>query len=105
MLGLAVAEPPSGYSGYGVPNQSFGSSSSSFGVGNTGGQTYRHVYVHAAPDEPEDQQARVIRIPGKGDKHVRTKINLIFPPAPLNITKYMTTHHSLYCLSRSTSSL
>jgi len=40
-------------------------------------QLFRHVYVHAAPDEPADEQARTIRVPG-GDKHV----NIIFVKTP-----------------------
>lgn len=35
-------------------------------------------YVHTAPDEPVDSQARVIRVPGNADKHV----NIIFVKAP-----------------------
>lgn len=34
--------------------------------------------MHVAPDDPEDQQARVIRIPSKNDKHV----NIIFVKTP-----------------------
>jgi len=41
-------------------------------------QVHRHVYVHVAPDEPEDIQNRVIRVPGGGDKHV----NIIFVKTP-----------------------
>jgi len=40
-------------------------------------QVFKHVYVHTAPDEPADQQNRVIRVPG-GDKHV----NIIFVKTP-----------------------
>ncbi|CAL8126888.1 unnamed protein product [Orchesella dallaii] len=40
-------------------------------------QTFKHVYVHVAPDEPTDVQNRVIRVPG-GDKHV----NIIFVKTP-----------------------
>jgi hypothetical protein len=36
------------------------------------------VYVHVAPDEPVDEQARVIRVPGGQDKHV----NIIFVKTP-----------------------
>jgi hypothetical protein len=61
---------------------SSGSSGSGSGSGNgysDGGeaahvpQTFRNVYVFSAPDEPEERQARTIRVPG-GDKHV----NIIF---------------------------
>jgi len=38
----------------------------------------RYVSVHVAPDEPEDNQNRVIRVPGSEDKHV----NIIFVKAP-----------------------
>jgi len=38
----------------------------------------RYVSIHVAPDDPEDQQARVIRVPGNMDKHV----NIIFVKAP-----------------------
>jgi len=62
LVGFVSAEPPSSY---GLPTPQ-------------GGQVFRHVYVHAAPDFPEDQQARVIRIPGGQDKHV----NIIFVKTP-----------------------
>lgn len=71
---LAVAfarpEPPSGY---GVPQVI----STEYGA-PSGGQVYKHVYVHAAPDEAADHQTRVIRVPGGGDKHV----NIIFVKTP-----------------------
>jgi len=62
LVGFVSAEPPSSY---GLPTPQ-------------GGQVFRHVYVHSAPDFPEDQQARVIRIPGGQNKHV----NIIFVKTP-----------------------
>jgi uncharacterized membrane protein YgcG len=44
------------------------------------------VYVHAAPDEPVDSQARVIRVPGGQDKHV----NIIFVKAPSSSSQQQT---------------
>jgi len=71
---LAVAfarpEPPSGY---GVPQVI----STEYGA-PSGGQVYKHVYVHAAPDEPTYSENKVIRVPGGGDKHV----NIIFVKTP-----------------------
>jgi len=87
LVGAAVARPEPPSSGYGLPSSSFGGGSSfgqggggggGFGGGSAGGQVYRHVYVHAAPDEPEDSQSRVIRIPGPSNKHV----NIIFVKTP-----------------------
>ncbi|CAL8126890.1 unnamed protein product [Orchesella dallaii] len=48
-------------------------------------QTFKHVYVHVAPDEPEDRQARTIRVPG-GDKHV----NIIFVKTPSSSSSQQT---------------
>ncbi|CAL8126850.1 unnamed protein product [Orchesella dallaii] len=85
-LAAAAPEPPSGY-GYpsGGSNNFGGGFDSGSNGGNTigniqggGGQVHRHVYVHVAPDDPEDQQARVVRIPSKNDKHV----NIIFVKTP-----------------------
>jgi GT2 family glycosyltransferase len=44
------------------------------------------VYVHAAPDEPEDRQSRVIRVPGGQDKHV----NIIFVKTPSSSSNQQT---------------
>jgi hypothetical protein len=43
------------------------------------------VYVHTAPDEPVDTQARTIRVPG-GDKHV----NIIFVKTPSSSSQQQT---------------
>ncbi|OXA59830.1 protein FAM98B [Folsomia candida] len=48
-------------------------------------QTFRHVYVHSAPDESPDHQARTIRVPG-GDKHV----NIIFVKTPSSSSSHQT---------------
>jgi len=48
-------------------------------------QVFRHVYVHSAPDEPEDRQSRTIRVPG-GDKHV----NIIFVKTPSSSSSHQT---------------
>jgi len=48
-------------------------------------QVFKHVYVHVAPDEPEDRQARTIRVPG-GDKHV----NIIFVKTPSSSSSQQT---------------
>jgi len=48
-------------------------------------QTFRHVYVHSAPDEPEERQSRTIRVPG-GDKHV----NIIFVRTPSSSSSHQT---------------
>jgi len=48
-------------------------------------QVHKHVYVHVAPDEPEDRQARTIRVPG-GDKHV----NIIFVKTPSSSSSQQT---------------
>ncbi len=48
-------------------------------------QVFRHVYVHSAPDEPEDRQSRTIRVPG-GDKHV----NIIFVRTPSSSSSHQT---------------
>ncbi|ODN01130.1 hypothetical protein Ocin01_05561 [Orchesella cincta] len=97
-LAAAAPEPPSGY-GYpsGSSINAFGggggggydSGSNSNTVGNLqggGGQTHRHIYIHVAPDDPEDQQARVVRIPSKNDKHV----NIIFVKTPSNSASQQT---------------
>ncbi|OXA58980.1 protein no-on-transient A [Folsomia candida] len=96
LVAAVSAEPPS--SAYGAPSHgaSFGGFSSGggggfggfssgggggfggSGGGGAGGQVYRHVYVHAAPDEAADHQSRVIRVPGGADKHV----NIIFVKTP-----------------------
>jgi len=48
-------------------------------------KVYRHVYVHSAPDEPEDVQSRTVKIPG-GDKHV----NIIFVKTPTQSSSQQT---------------
>ncbi len=48
-------------------------------------QTFRNVYVFSAPDEPEDRQARTIRVPG-GDKHV----NIVFVKTPSSSSSHQT---------------
>ncbi|XP_021946040.1 uncharacterized protein LOC110844202 [Folsomia candida] len=48
-------------------------------------QVFRHVYVHSAPDEAPDHQARTIRVPG-GDKHV----NIIFVKTPSSSSSHQT---------------
>ncbi|OXA59827.1 glutenin, low molecular weight subunit-like [Folsomia candida] len=48
-------------------------------------KVYRHVYVHSAPDEAPDHQARTIRVPG-GDKHV----NIIFVKTPSTSSSHQT---------------
>ncbi len=55
------------------------------GGGGEGGQTYRHVYVHSAPDEAEESQSKVVRVPG-GDKHV----NIIFVKTPSSSSSQQT---------------
>jgi len=69
---------------------SFGGSSSSGSFGGiSGGQqqggeqdtapkTFRYVSVHVAPEEPSTGEARQIRVPGGGNKHV----NIIFVKTP-----------------------
>jgi len=69
VVAAVAAEPPS--TNYGGPEHT--------------PQTFKHVYVHAAPDEPEDRQARVIRVPG-GDKHV----NIIFVKTPSSSSSQQT---------------
>lgn len=96
-LAAAAPEPPSGYGypsgGSGGSNNfggGFDTGSSGNSIGNLqgggGGQVNRHVYVHVAPDFPEDQQARVIRIPSKNDKHV----NIIFVKTPSSSSSQQT---------------
>jgi len=48
-------------------------------------QTFKHVYVHSAPDEAPDNQSRTIRVPG-GDKHV----NIIFVKTPSSSSSHQT---------------
>jgi len=75
--GYSYPSAPSG--GYDAPSNNGNIGGGSFvGNVNQGGQTYRHVYVHVAPDEPVDEQSRVIRVPGGQDKHV----NIIFVKTP-----------------------
>jgi hypothetical protein len=59
-----------GGGGGGYSSGGGGGGFSSGGGGGGGGQVFRHVYVHAAPDEPVDSQSKVIRVPGGADKHV-----------------------------------
>jgi len=92
LLVLAALVAIAAGQGYGVPAFRGGPAIS----GNTGGsseygapahvpQVFRHVYVHTAPDEPEDRQARTIRVPG-GDKHV----NIIFVKTPSSSSSQQT---------------
>jgi len=68
-----------GYSG-GSSGGIGGTSSSAHlnGGSSEGGQVRRYVSIHVAPDEPESNQNRIIRVPGNKDKHV----NIIFVKAP-----------------------
>jgi len=79
--------------GYGVPAPAQGGYQQQQG-GSSGGyqqeqqhvpQTFKHVYVHVAPDKPVDSQSRVIRVPG-GDKHV----NIIFVKTPSSSSSQQT---------------
>jgi len=72
VLALAVGAM-AGSSSYGPPPPAYGPPQEEAYVP----QVFKHVYVHTAPDEPADQQNRVIRVPG-GDKHV----NIIFVKTP-----------------------
>jgi hypothetical protein len=63
------------------------------------GQIFRHVYVHAAPDEPVYAENKVIRVPGGGDKHV-SFINIYN-----NILTFLIDLISIYYLYRSILSL
>jgi len=75
-VALARPEPPSAY---GAPQYAAPVAvSSGYGVPEYGGQVYKHVYVHSAPDEAPSHESRVIRVPGGGDKHV----NIIFVKTP-----------------------
>jgi len=90
-LATAAPEPPSGYGYPGGSNGgnnfgNFGSSGTAGNLQSSGGQIHRHVYVHVAPDDPEDQQARVVRIPSKNDKHV----NIIFVKTPSSSSSQQT---------------
>ncbi|CAL8127078.1 unnamed protein product [Orchesella dallaii] len=68
----------SGGGGFSSGGGGFSSGGGGGNGGGAGGQVHRHVYVHVAPDDPVDSQARVIRVPGGQDKHV----NIIFVKAP-----------------------
>ncbi|OXA58973.1 uncharacterized protein LOC110844909 [Folsomia candida] len=76
---LARPEPPAAY---GVPQYAAPAVlATEYGPGpavSYGGQVYKHVYVHSAPDEAPEHTQRTIRVPGGGDKHV----NIIFVKTP-----------------------
>lgn len=73
----------SGEAGYNYKQPSGGNSDGQSSPGEVANadnyvpQVYKHVYVHSAPDEMDQEEKRVIRVPG-GDKHV----NIIFVKAP-----------------------
>jgi len=78
LAAVVVAEPPA----YGPPPSQ---DNSQYGQPSYTPQTFRHVYVHSAPDEAPDHQSRVIRVPG-GDKHV----NIIFVKTPSSSSSHQT---------------
>jgi len=80
VLALAVGAM-AGSSSYGPPPPAYGPPQEEQYVP----QVFKHVYVHTAPDEPADQQNRVIRVPG-GDKHV----NIIFVKTPSSSSQSQT---------------
>ncbi|CAL8127273.1 unnamed protein product [Orchesella dallaii] len=45
-----------------------------------GPQVFKYVSVHSAPEDPEDQATKQVRVPGGGNKHV----NIIFVKSPSN---------------------
>jgi len=88
-------EPPSAY---GAPAAPSPPASSEYGApadtgyglpAASGGQVFRHVYVHSAPDDVIEQSNRVIRVPGGGNKHV----NIIFVKAPSTSSHQQTEVH------------
>jgi len=91
LLVLAAIVAVATAQGYGVPSFGGGASSGSssgdseYGAPAHTPQVFRHVYVHTAPDEPEDRQARTIKVPG-GDKHV----NIIFVKTPSSSSSQQT---------------
>jgi len=72
---LLVASASAGSSSYGIPQPA--PSGPEYGAPAYQSQTFKHVYVHTAPDDEPEVQSRTIRVPG-GDKHV----NIIFVKAP-----------------------
>jgi len=82
------APAPAGSGSYGVPAQSGGYESAQGGYGAPAyvPQVFKHVYIHAAPDEPTYAENKVIRVPGGGDKHV----NIIFVKAPSHSSSQQT---------------
>ncbi|OXA58975.1 uncharacterized protein LOC110844907 [Folsomia candida] len=110
LAALATAEPPSSYGGgnryqasepqYGVPAAVGPAPNGGYGAPAPGGyesqggygapayvpQVFKHVYIHAAPDEPTYAENKVIRVPGGGDKHV----NIIFVKAPSHSSSQQT---------------
>lgn len=74
-------------SSYGAPAApAYGPPSSDYGAPAAGPTVFRHVYVHAAPDEPTFVENKVLRVGGGGDKHV----NIIFVKAPSSSSSQQT---------------
>ncbi|OXA59934.1 uncharacterized protein LOC110844725 [Folsomia candida] len=84
LIAAAVAEAPFGGYSSGRPQAPSGGDTG-YGAPEHTPQTFKNVYVYSAPDEPEDRQARTIRVPG-GDKHV----NIIFVKTPSSSSSHQT---------------